>query len=159
MAHTLTSAERSRVMSRVRAVDTKPEMAIRRLLHHMGYRYRLHVSALPGHPDIVFPARKRIVLVHGCFWHRHRCQNGRRLPQSRRRFWRCKLDGNKVRNRKNILKLRRMGYAVRIIWECEVARVCTNEGRRDLFKFLGSPLTRSMKGKISARPAGARFSR
>ncbi len=144
-----TSPERNRVMSRVRAVDTKPEMAIRRLLHRMGYRYRLHVSVLPGRPDIVFPARKKIVLVHGCFWHRHRCQNGRRFPKSRSQFWRRKLEGNKVRDRQNILKLRRLGYAVRIIWECQVARVCTHEGRRDLLKFLGSPLPRSRRRPVA----------
>ena len=160
MADNLTPAERSRVMSRVRAVDTKPEVAIRSLLHRMGFRYRLHVSELPGRPDIVFPARKKIVLVHGCFWHRHRCQNGHRLPKSRRQFWRRKLEGNKVRDRQNILKLRRLGYAVRIIWECQVARVCTHEGRRDLLKFLGSPLTRLRKRRVaipmhsnSARPS------
>ena len=150
MADNLTPAERSRVMSRVRAVDARPEIAVRRLLHRMGYRYRLHYSELPGNPDIVFPKRRKVVFVNGCFWHRHHCRNGQRLPRSHRRFWRRKLEGNKARDQQNLSKLRKLGYAVRIIWECEVAQICAGQGRRDLRHFLGPPLSRTKKQRISA---------
>lgn len=115
---TLTPAERSERMSRVRGKDTKPELLVRRLVHKMGYRYRLHVRKLPGIPDLVFPSRSKVVFVHGCFWHRHaKCA---RWPKSKLDFWQAKLEGNKKRDDKNRRALRRLGWGVAVVWECEV---------------------------------------
>ena len=119
---TLTHKQRSERMSKVRGVDTKPEILVRRLIHGMGYRYRLHVKSLPGRPDLVFPSRQKVVFVHGCFWHRHPdplCALAR-LPKSRLNFWRTKLEGNRVRDSRIEAKLRRLGWKVMVIWECQV---------------------------------------
>src|SRR5580700_175662 len=101
----LSKQERSERMSRVRSKDTKPEMIVRRLVHQMGYRYRLHVSSLPGKPDMVFPKLRRIVLVHGCFWHQH--PGCGRQPKSRQGFWAEKLCQNRERDLRNQQALRR----------------------------------------------------
>jgi DNA mismatch endonuclease, patch repair protein len=118
---TLTPKQRSERMSLVRGADTKPEILVRRLIHGMGYRYRLHAPDLPGRPDLVFPSRRKVVFVHGCFWHRHpspRCALAR-LPKSRLNFWRTKLEGNRVRDGMTEAKLRRLGWKVMVIWECQ----------------------------------------
>jgi DNA mismatch endonuclease (patch repair protein) len=109
-------------MSRVRSKDTSPELVVRSLVHRMGYRFRLHRRSLPGTPDLVFPNRRKVIFVHGCFWHRHRngrCPNAR-LPKSRRQFWERKLDANRVRDFKHYRLLRRLGWAVMVVWECEL---------------------------------------
>ena len=109
-------------MSLVRGVDTKPEMLVRRLVHRMGYRYRLHVRLLPGQPDMVFPSRGKIIFVHGCFWHRHpkaTCKMAR-MPKSRLDFWRPKLEQNRQRDLRVQGKLRRLGWRILVIWECGV---------------------------------------
>lgn len=108
----------------VRGADTKPEMAVRRLVHGMGYRYRLHVTGLPGRPDIVFPSRGKIIFVHGCFWHRHSnpgC-NLARLPKSRLDFWRTKLEQNRKRDVVAMRRLKSGGWKVLIIWECQIKK-------------------------------------
>lgn len=117
----LTVRERSERMSRVRSKDTKPEMRVRRLVHGLGYRYRLHARDLPGRPDLVFRPRCKVIFVHGCFWHRHEGCSRNRIPKSpeRRQFWRDKLDGNVRRDRRNQAALREMGWDVLVIWECE----------------------------------------
>ena len=117
----LTVRERSELMSRIRSKDTKPEMRVRQLVHGMGYRYRLHASELPGRPDLVFRPRRKVVFVHGCFWHRHEGCSRNRIPKSpeRRGFWRDKLNGNARRDRLNQAALREMGWGVLVIWECE----------------------------------------
>ena len=116
---TLTREQRSDRMSRVRSRDTKPEMAVRSLVHSLGYRYRLHDRKLPGNPDLVFSSRKKLIFVHGCFWHRHpRCKNNR-LPKSRLTFWKPKLELNRKRDLKNQRKLRRLGWRFLVIWECQ----------------------------------------
>ena len=117
---TLTPAERSVRMSLVRNKDTKPELAARRLVYAMGYRYRLH-GRLPGRPDMVFASRRRVIFVHGCFWHRHRGCPNCRLPKSRLDFWQPKLEANRLRDRRNVTKLRRLGWRVLIVWECQLA--------------------------------------
>ncbi|MGC9454641.1 MAG: very short patch repair endonuclease [Phycisphaerae bacterium] len=117
---TLSQTERSRVMSLVKSKDTRPERLVRSVIHRMGYRYRLHVRDLPGCPDIVFPSRKKVILVHGCFWHQHNCRMGRRMPKSRRTFWQRKLEGNKQRDRCQRRKLRRRGWQVLTVWECQL---------------------------------------
>lgn len=118
---TLSKAARSERMSRVRGKDTKPEMFVRRLVHALGYRYRLHAKALPGTPDLVFPARRKVLFVHGCFWHRHgaRCALTR-LPKSRIEFWASKLDANRRRDDKHRRSLRSKGWKVLIVWECQL---------------------------------------
>lgn len=107
-------------MSRVRARDTKPEMKLRRLIHGMGFRYRLHRRDLPGKPDLVFPGRRSIIFMHGCFWHRHEGCGLARLPKSKRAFWSAKLEANKERDQKNISTLEAAGWRVLVIWECQL---------------------------------------
>ena len=114
-----TKTQRSYNMSQIRSVDTKPEIQIRRLCHQLGYRFRLHRKDLPGKPDLVFPKYKTVIFVNGCFWHRHSCKNGSRLPKSNADFWRDKLNGNKKRDHKNWRKLRRDGWKVGVVWECQ----------------------------------------
>lgn len=122
MSDTLSRAKRSARMARVRGRHTKPEMIVRRLVHGMGFRYRLHRRDLPGTPDLVFPGRRRVLLVHGCFWHRHpdaACKLAR-LPKSRLDFWLPKLDANRVRDLANEAALTALGWRTLIVWECEL---------------------------------------
>jgi DNA mismatch endonuclease (patch repair protein) len=121
MVDTLTKSDRSKRMSIIRAKDTKPEMIVRRLIHSLGYRYRLHRRDLKGCPDLVFSVRRKVIFVHGCFWHRHpdpACKLAR-LPKSRQDFWIPKLESNASRDRGNELALRADGWGVLAIWECE----------------------------------------
>ena len=115
---TLTRAQRSERMSLIRSKDTKPEIAVRRIVHGMGYRYRLHDKELPGHPDMVFRSRSKVIFVHGCFWHLHR--NCCRPPKSRREYWKPKLESNAARDRRTRRQLIRMGWRSPVIWECEL---------------------------------------
>lgn len=117
---TLTPAERSARMALVRAKDTKPELLVRRLVHGMGYRYRLHRRDLPGTPDLVFPGRGKVIFIHGCFWHRHADCALARLPKSRSDFWLPKLTANAERDARNVRALRRLGWSVLTIWECQL---------------------------------------
>ncbi len=110
---------RSKNMARIRHADTAPEMRVRRMVHSMGYRYRLHRRSLPGCPDLVFPARKKAIFVHGCFWHRHEGCKYAYTPKSRKDFWIAKLEGNRERDKKNMAKLLQMGWKILVIWECE----------------------------------------
>lgn len=107
-------------MQSVKNTDTKPELIVRRCLHSMGYRYRLHRKDLPGRPDIAFIARRKAIFVHGCFWHRHRCQKGR-LPKSRLDYWEPKLEANVLRDRANIDELESLGWQTLVVWQCELA--------------------------------------
>ncbi len=120
MIDSVTPEKRSEIMGRVRSKNTRPEMIVRRLVHGMGYRYRLHSKKLPGHPDLVFARRKAVIFVHGCFWHRHDCPSGQRTPKSRLDFWLPKLKANKRRDLENQEKLIGLGWRVLVIWECEV---------------------------------------
>lgn len=121
-------------MRRIRAKDTAPEIAVRRLVHSRGFRYRLHVSSLPGKPDLVFARLRKIVEVRGCFWHQHQGCLESHIPKSRANYWLPKLLRNQQRDRKNIRALRLLGYRVLIVWECETK----NESRLalKLNKFL-----------------------
>ena len=110
---------RSRMMSGIRNRDTKPEMVVRRSLHARGFRYRLHVRGLPGRPDIVLPRYHAVVLVHGCFWHRHPGCRFAYSPRSREEFWIAKLDGNATRDKRDEDRLVELGWAVFVVWECE----------------------------------------
>lgn len=118
---TLTPEERSLRMSLVKAKHTQPERSIEALLTKMRIGFRRHDSALPGNPDFVFPRRKKVLFVHGCFWHRHAaCRNGQRMPKSRLAFWQEKLDKNKRRDAKNFRHLNRLGWGYMIVWECQL---------------------------------------
>ena len=108
-------------MSKVRGKDTGPEMAVRRIAHALGYRYRLHCRDLPGTPDLVFRRMKKVIFVHGCLWHRHGCVLDR-PPKSRKEFWEAKLQGNKERDRKRQHELRKLGWRVLVLWECQLER-------------------------------------
>ena len=109
-------------MRAVHAKDTAPELFVRSMLYRLGYRFRLHLRTLPGAPDIVIPGRKRVIFVHGCFWHRHTNCNLARLPKSRLGFWVPKLEGNRTRDKRNSRALSRKGWKVLTIWECQVKR-------------------------------------
>lgn len=122
MADTLTPEQRSRQMARVRGKDSVPELALRRLVHGMGYRYRLHVRQLPGTPDMVFRGRGAVIFMHGCFWHRHPGCTRARIPKSREEFWTTKLEGNRRRDLRDQRRLRRMGWRVMVVWECQLDR-------------------------------------
>jgi DNA mismatch endonuclease (patch repair protein) len=114
-----TPAQRSRNMAAIKAKNTTPEIVVRRIAHQLGYRFRLHCRKLPGAPDIVFPRLRKIVLVHGCYWHMHSCRWGRVKPKTNAKFWQTKRAGNVKRDRRNLEALRQAGWSVLIIWECD----------------------------------------
>lgn len=117
----MTSEQRSRTMRAVKGHDTKPEIAVRRLLHRMGYRYRLHRKDLPGKPDIVFGPRRKVIFVHGCFWHGHSCKRGSRLPKTNAEYWKSKIARNVKRDSQQLDALAVLGWAGLTLWECELA--------------------------------------
>ena len=116
----LTPDKRSWNMSRIKSANTKPEKAVRSLLHRMGYRFRLHAKYLPGKPDIVLPKYKSVIFVHGCFWHRHKNCKFAYIPKSRTDFWQRKFTSNVMRDNNNIKELHNRGWRVLVIWECEL---------------------------------------
>lgn len=110
---------RSENMRRIRSKDTAPEMAVRRLVHGLGYRYRLHRKDIPGKPDLVFPSRRKVIFIHGCFWHQHpECREGR-PPKSNTAYWGPKLERNVERDRRAVAELTAAGWGVLVVWECE----------------------------------------
>lgn len=111
-------AKRSYNMSRIKGKDTKPEMIVRKWIWKNGYRYRLHHHDLPGKPDIVFPSRKKVIFIHGCFWHKHNCKYFK-WPKSNVEFWKQKIEGNVQRDEKNYALLASNGWKHMIVWECE----------------------------------------
>lgn len=116
---TVHADKRSEIMRRITSKDTKPEIIVRRLVHSLGFRYRLHSKKLPGNPDIVFPKRRKVIFVHGCFWHQHDGCKSSHIPKTRRDYWEPKLNRTVFRDRKNQEKLRELGWDILIIWECE----------------------------------------
>ena len=121
-------------MARIGGKDTEPELIVRRLLHSFGYRFRLHRRDLPGTPDIVFPARRKVIFVNGCYWHAHGCRIGR-PPKSRLEFWEPKLERNRARDRRNKADLRAMGWAVLTVWQCQIRK--PDRLSTKLLSFLG----------------------
>lgn len=119
MADHVTEERRSRIMRSVRTTNTGPEVTVRRALHRLGYRYRLHRRDLPGSPDIVFPGRRKAIFVHGCFWHGHSCRWGR-LPKSRLDYWRPKIAANRERDTRNIRELLDSDWTPLVVWQCEL---------------------------------------
>jgi DNA mismatch endonuclease, patch repair protein len=119
MADTVTKAQRSRIMAAVKSRDTQPEMLVRRLVHGLGFRFRLHRRDLPGAPDIVLPRLRKVIHVHGCFWHMHDC--GRcKIPESRRKFWLAKLTRNQGRDLRTAKALSQLGWTAMTVWECDL---------------------------------------
>lgn len=117
---TLTSEKRSWNMSRIRGANTKPELAVRSMLHRMGYRFRISNKTLPGRPDIVLPKYRAVIFVHGCFWHRHQGCKYAYTPKSRLDFWGRKFEGNVMRDKNNLSLLKKTGWLPLVVWECEI---------------------------------------
>lgn len=120
VADTISPDRRSENMRRIRSKGMKPEMEVRRLVHALGYRFRLHVQKLPGRPDLVFPRLRKIIEVRGCFWHQHAGCIDSHIPKSRMDYWRPKLKGNQQRDKQNLKNLQALGWDVFLIWECQV---------------------------------------
>lgn len=136
MADRLSKKERSRIMSRIRGKDTAPEKQVRSLLHSMGYRFRLHVKELPGKPDIVLPKHKKVIFVHGCFWHGHEgCVRASR-PTTNIDFWNDKINRTIARDKDTQTKLRALGWQVLIIWQCQIRKI--EVANRILSSFMDS---------------------
>lgn len=121
-------------MSRIRGKDTKPEIRVRSLIHGMGFRFRLHRNDLPGRPDLVFGPRKKVIFVHGCFWHSHDCVKGQVKPVTRAEFWTEKRNGTIERDRRNRDELEKLGWRVLTIWECETLQL--EDLSEKILKFL-----------------------
>ena len=119
MVDVFSKTKRSEIMRSIHSTDTRPEMRVRKKLHGLGFRYRLHDANLPGKPDIVMPKRRAVVQIRGCFWHSHVCTAGR-IPKSNREYWNNKLSRNRRRDEHNDTELRRMGWRLFVIWECDV---------------------------------------
>jgi DNA mismatch endonuclease, patch repair protein len=126
---------RSRIMRAVKGANTAPEIAVRSLVHRMGYRFRLHRRDLPGKPDLVFPRLKKVIFVHGCFWHGHDCARGARMPKANAVYWRAKIARNRSRDALHLKSLKAEGWRAAVIWECELKK----RGRvaKRLVRFLG----------------------
>jgi len=124
MADIFTTQKRSEVMRKIKSKDTKPEVILRKALHRQGLRFRLHVTKLPGKPDIVLPRHRTVIQVRGCFWHGHSCIDGH-TPKSRQEYWEPKLNKNKQRDLFNDTLLRRNGWSVIVVWECKIQRQLT----------------------------------
>lgn len=141
MADRLSREQRSENMRRIKNRDTKPELVVRRLVHGLGYRYRLHRKDLPGKPDLAFGPRRKVIFVHGCFWHQHdsaNCPDGRK-PKSNIDYWGPKLSRNIKRDTENQKRLRELGWGVLVLWECETKNLELLKER--LQGFLNSPPT------------------
>lgn len=132
---TMTVAERSERMAKIRSKGTKPELWVRQLLHRLGYRFRLHRAGLPGRPDLVFPSRRKIIFVHGCFWHAHEDCKVANRPKSRRSYWDAKFKRNRARDEANQKSLQQDGWRVFVVWECETNSDVSLASR--LARFLG----------------------
>ena len=136
MADVLTPKQRSFNMSRIRSRDTRPEMIVRTIVHRMGYRYRLHKKELPGKPDLVLVRHRKIIDVHGCFFHMHKCKYGSVVPKTNATFWKTKRLSNVERDRRNFETLKRDGWRVMIVWECETRNLPSLSSRIEKFLLL-----------------------
>jgi len=133
---------RSKIMRAVRSKDTQPELAVRHVLHALGYRYRLHRKDLPGSPDLVFVRRRKVIFVHGCFWHGHNCKRGARQPKSNADYWQAKIARNQTRDVSSVNALQKAGWKSMIVWECELSLAERDGLTSRLIDFLG-PLAKS----------------
>jgi len=135
MVDVFTKEKRSRIMSRVKGRDTKPEILIRSVVHRMGFRFRIHRYDLPGHPDIVLPRHKKVIFVHGCFWHGHKKCGRSKRPTTNTNFWNRKLDKNIERDKVFQCKLRSMGWKVLVIWQCETRKAQKLSAKLERFLY------------------------
>lgn len=136
MADVHSAEQRRRNMVAIRSKDTKPELAVRRIAHRLGFRYRLHRSDLPGKPDLVFPRLRKVIEVRGCYWHLHDCPFGRVTPKTNPEFWQTKRQGNARRDKANESALLGLGWKVLVVWECETRN--SEHLRRTVEKFLAA---------------------
>ncbi len=143
MVDTFSATKRRRIMQAIRGKDTKPEVIVQRLLRSLQYRFRAHGRNLPGRPDIVFESRRKVIFIHGCFWHRHNCHKGRSVPSTRVAFWSEKLGRNRLRDSRIRGVLQREGWSVLTVWECQISERNAEVLERRLRRFLES---RSPKG-------------
>jgi DNA mismatch endonuclease, patch repair protein len=118
----LSKSSRRRAMSAVKSADTTPEREVRRVLHRLGYRFRLRNLKLPGKPDLVLARHRLAIFVHGCFWHGHSCPRGSRLPKTNAAYWKKKISGNAARDKKRLREYRKLGWRTLVIWECQLRR-------------------------------------
>lgn len=139
MADVLTREQRSRNMSAIRGKNTKPELIVRRIVHRLGFRFRLHRKDLPGKPDLVFPRLGKAILVHGCFWHMHDCAYGAVRPKSNASFWQQKRESNVERDRRNLVALKASGWDVLTVWECRTRDVSYLEAELRSFLSRAEP--------------------
>lgn len=134
MVDRIDPVRRYRNMRRIRSIDTKPELYLQKLVSKLGFRYRLHRKDLPGKPDLVFVAKRKVIFVHGCFWHQHEhCIDGR-LPKSKTEYWEPKLIRNVERDKENIKKLAELGWECLIVWECQLSRPAELENTREVIQ-------------------------
>ena len=134
----ISAEKRSDLMRKIRNADTRPELEVRRFIHKMGFRYRLHNAKLPGKPDIVLVRHGKIIFVNGCFWHQHTCPDGK-SPKSNQGYWAGKLAKNVDRDRRNIRELKGLGWKVLVVWECQLRR--ESSFRRRILCFLAAGTT------------------
>jgi len=118
-----------RRMARIRKTDTQPELIVRKLASKLGYRFRVHRCDLPGTPDLAFPGRRKVIFVHGCFWHQHKCSLGKKQPRTRQEYWVPKLARNVERDRVNGAALRRLGWKMLVVWECQTSNIAEVSAR------------------------------
>lgn len=137
MADAFTPEQRSHIMRQVKAKNTSVEIEVRRIAWRLGYRYRLHRRDLPGIPDLAFPGKRKVIFVHGCFWHGHDCARGKRVPKSNHEYWVAKIARTKARDNANKEALQKNGWGVMIIWECEIRNKASISEKID--RFLSTP--------------------
>ena len=156
---TISPERRSENMRRIRGKDTKPELVVRRALFALGYRYRLHDAKLPGKPDLVFSKRRKVIFVHGCFWHRHENCRFCTTPASNTRFWKSKFGETVKRDKRNLEALRTLGWRVAIIWECSVAEQGAEAIAKKIAAWLQSGRSLKEISSRSATPGSRRISK
>lgn len=135
---TISPEKRSALMARIRGKDTAPELTVRRLLHGLGYRYVLHDKRLPGKPDLTFPGRRKVIFVHGCFWHGHACKKGSSVPKTNSEFWTQKIQANQARDKQTLESLAATGWGSLVVWECCTKKSNLDQLERGLVEFLGA---------------------
>jgi DNA mismatch endonuclease (patch repair protein) len=132
--------KRKTIMQAVKGKNSKPEKLIRSLIFQLGFRYRLHDSSLPGKPDLVFKSAKKAIFVHGCYWHRHNCKKGNSRPAVNQDFWREKFDSNRKRDERVQQELKKMGWTILVIWECQTKQVGIARLVERIKEFLTAPM-------------------
>ncbi|MGA2721588.1 MAG: very short patch repair endonuclease [Bryobacteraceae bacterium] len=138
MTDCFSTEKRREIMSRIRGADTSVELTVRKQLHRLGYRFRLHVASLPGRPDIVLPKYQRVIFVHGCFWHGHPGCGRATIPETNSEFWSRKINSNMARDKKSVRALRALDWKVLVLWQCQTKK--PDELDRRLQRFLGRDL-------------------